>query len=49
MMAKGRLTNIEKMVTSRIRLEDIVRKGFEELLNHRDDHLKILVSPIRSL
>lgn len=33
------------MVTSRISLEDVVAKGFEELVNHRDDHIKILISP----
>lgn len=33
------------MVTDRISLEDIVTKGFDELVNNRDDHIKILVSP----
>jgi len=33
------------MVTSRIHLDDVVTKGFEELLNNKDDHIKILVTP----
>jgi len=35
----------EKMVTSRISLEDVVTKGFDELVNRKDDHIKILISP----
>lgn len=33
------------MVTSRVALEDVVAKGFEELVNNRDDQVKILISP----
>lgn len=33
------------MVTSRIPLEDVVHKGFEELVSNKDDHTKILVTP----
>ncbi|RAH42009.1 uncharacterized protein BO95DRAFT_456190 [Aspergillus brunneoviolaceus CBS 621.78] len=33
----------EKMVTAKIGLDDVVVKGFEELVNHRDAHCKILV------
>lgn len=33
------------MVTSRIPLEDTVHGGFEELVNNRDSHVKILISP----
>jgi (R,R)-butanediol dehydrogenase/meso-butanediol dehydrogenase/diacetyl reductase len=33
------------MVTGRIRIDDIVEKGFEELVNNKDKHIKILVSP----
>lgn len=35
------------MVTSRIYIDDIVTKGFEELIAHKDDHIKILVTPKR--
>lgn len=33
------------MVTSRISLEDVVTKGFDELVKRKDDHIKILISP----
>ena len=45
MMAGGKLEGYEKMVTGRIQLEDIVPKGFEELIQNKDKHIKILVSP----
>ena len=32
------------MVTARIALEGVVQKGFEELINHKDDHIKIMVT-----
>lgn len=41
----GKLQNYEQMVTSRIPLEDTVHGGFEELVNNRDSHVKILISP----
>lgn len=45
MMTDGKLQGYEKMVTGRIRLNDIVKKGFEELINNKDAHIKILVDP----
>jgi (R,R)-butanediol dehydrogenase / meso-butanediol dehydrogenase / diacetyl reductase len=33
------------LVTSRIQLEDIKDKGFEELVRNKDDQIKILVTP----
>jgi hypothetical protein len=39
------LPGYEQMVTSRISLEDLVKLGFEELINNKDDHIKILISP----
>jgi hypothetical protein len=33
------------MVTSRIHVNDIVTKGFDELVNHKDKHIKIMVTP----
>lgn len=33
------------MVTSRIQLDDIKEKGFEELVRHKDNHIKIMVTP----
>ncbi|KAL6709958.1 hypothetical protein ACN47E_000743 [Coniothyrium glycines] len=39
---------LENMVSSRIHLDDISEKGFEELVNNRDRHIKILITPDRS-
>ncbi|KAL3491448.1 hypothetical protein BJX62DRAFT_251407 [Aspergillus germanicus] len=41
---EGRFAGVERMITGRIALEDIVEKGFEELVRP-NDHLKILASP----
>lgn len=45
MMAEGRFTGYEKLVTGRIKVEEVVEKGFKELINNKDQHIKILVSP----
>ncbi|KIX07220.1 chlorophyll synthesis pathway protein BchC [Rhinocladiella mackenziei CBS 650.93] len=45
LIGQGHFKGYEKMVTSRISLEDLVPKGFEELVNNRDDQIKILISP----
>jgi (R,R)-butanediol dehydrogenase/meso-butanediol dehydrogenase/diacetyl reductase len=39
------LPGYKQMVTSRIALEDLVVHGFDELINRKDDHIKILISP----
>ncbi|MDR3371585.1 2,3-butanediol dehydrogenase [Rhodoferax sp.] len=44
LLASGQL-KAEPMITGRIKLDDIVDKGFEELLRNKDAHIKILVSP----
>ena len=44
MLADKKLDGYDEMVTTRIKLEDVVEKGFKELLNNRDDHIKILVT-----
>jgi len=31
------------MVTSRIHIDDIVKQGFDELVQHKDDHIKIMI------
>jgi hypothetical protein len=41
----GKFTGLEKMITRRVGLEDIVRDGFEELIHNKDEHIKILISP----
>ncbi|KIW01153.1 chlorophyll synthesis pathway protein BchC [Verruconis gallopava] len=47
--AEGKFKGFEKMVTSRIGLAEISSKGFEALVKHKDDHIKILVTPQESL
>jgi (R,R)-butanediol dehydrogenase/meso-butanediol dehydrogenase/diacetyl reductase len=42
---KGNFKGFETMITSRIALADIADKGFEALIKHKDDHIKILVTP----
>ena len=44
-IADGRLKDPEKMITARVPLEDAVKGGFEELINGRDKHVKILIKP----
>lgn len=44
LLADGRL-KAEPMITGKIKLADIVEKGFEELINHKDRNIKIIVSP----
>ena len=34
-----------KMITEEIKLADLVDKGFEELMAHKDKHVKIIVTP----
>jgi len=43
-IADGRL-DITPLVTGRIELEDIVEKGFLELVNNKEHNVKIIVSP----
>lgn len=33
------------MVTARIGLDNVKEAGFDELINHKDKHIKILVTP----
>lgn len=44
-MSSGEYKGFEKLITARIALDDVVTKGFEELVNNKDDHVKILVTP----
>ena len=44
LMAKGAI-KAEPLITGRIGLEDIVDKGFLELINNKDENIKILVHP----
>ena len=40
----GRL-NAEAMITGKIKLDDIIDKGFKELINNKDENIKIIVTP----
>jgi hypothetical protein len=33
------------MVTSQIHVSEIVTKGLDELVKHKDNHIKIMVTP----
>ncbi|MDD4550429.1 MAG: zinc-binding dehydrogenase, partial [Syntrophomonadaceae bacterium] len=44
MLTDGRI-DAETMITGRIKLDDILEKGFQELINHKDTNIKIIVSP----
>lgn len=43
-IADGRL-DVKPLITGRIGLEDIVGRGFEELVNNKEHNVKIIVSP----
>ncbi len=43
LLADGKMVGYEKLVTGRISVEDIVEQGFKELINNKDEHVKILV------
>lgn len=40
----GDFKGVENMVTSRIYIDDISSKGFEELVTNKDQHVKIMVT-----
>jgi (R,R)-butanediol dehydrogenase/meso-butanediol dehydrogenase/diacetyl reductase len=44
LLADGRI-QAEPLITGRIKLDDLVEKGFEELVAHKDRNIKIIVSP----
>jgi (R,R)-butanediol dehydrogenase / meso-butanediol dehydrogenase / diacetyl reductase len=44
LLANGAIS-AEPMITGKIALDDIIDKGFEELVNNKDAHIKILVTP----
>jgi (R,R)-butanediol dehydrogenase/meso-butanediol dehydrogenase/diacetyl reductase len=44
MMADGRF-NGEPLITGKIVLDDIVSAGFEALIQHKEENVKILVAP----
>jgi hypothetical protein len=48
-MMVGKFEGVGKMVTSRIFIDDIKEKGFEELVTNKDQHIKIMVTTRRDL
>lgn len=40
----GEYAGVEKMVSARANLQDISKKGFDELLANKDEHVKILIT-----
>lgn len=44
LLASGQV-NVEPMISGKIKLTDIVEKGFGTLINHPEENIKILVSP----
>ncbi|KAL9709231.1 hypothetical protein Ac2012v2_007585 [Leucoagaricus gongylophorus] len=42
-IASGRIQGLDDLITDRIEMEDIVKKGYLTLLNEGDKHIKILV------
>lgn len=45
----GNYAGCEKMITARVSLDDLVEKGFKELLSNMDSHCKIVVTPRKEL
>lgn len=45
MKLTGNIKEPEKMITSKISLYSAVSQGFEELIHHKDRHIKILIDP----
>ena len=43
-MAEGKFDG-EPLITGKINLDDLVAGGFEPLIKHKDENVKILVSP----
>ncbi|KAI0773007.1 alcohol dehydrogenase GroES domain protein [Trametes elegans] len=44
-VAEGKFEGLDTLITRRIGLEDVVDKGIKALINEKDEHVKILVSP----
>jgi (R,R)-butanediol dehydrogenase/meso-butanediol dehydrogenase/diacetyl reductase len=45
LLQEGKLTNVEQYITGRISAEDVVVQGIEQLINNKEEHVKILVHP----
>ncbi|AOT70864.1 2,3-butanediol dehydrogenase [Geosporobacter ferrireducens] len=40
----GRI-NVEPLITGKIRIDDLIEKGFDELVNRKEENIKIIVTP----
>ncbi|KAJ3554046.1 hypothetical protein NM688_g3309 [Phlebia brevispora] len=47
-IAAGKFQGLEKLITRKIALDDVVEKGIKALLKEKDTQIKILVNPHRS-
>ena len=45
MLVRDGKINLAPFITGRIELDDLVTGGFEQLVHHNENHVKILVSP----
>ncbi|KAK7202860.1 alcohol dehydrogenase [Myxozyma melibiosi] len=43
-IATGKMKNFGKMITARVPVEDIIEGGFNELINNKDKHIKIIAT-----
>ncbi|KAK9465607.1 chaperonin 10-like protein [Lipomyces arxii] len=41
----GKLKNVGKMITAKLPIEETVSVGYDMLINHKDQHIKILCTP----
>ncbi|KAH7913631.1 alcohol dehydrogenase GroES domain protein [Hygrophoropsis aurantiaca] len=44
-IAAGKFTGLERLITAKVSLEDVIEKGFKALINDKDSHVKILIHP----
>ncbi|KAF5350470.1 hypothetical protein D9756_008627 [Leucocoprinus leucothites] len=45
LLGEGKFKNIEKLITRKIKLDDVVEDGLKRLISEKDKQVKILVSP----
>ena len=45
----GKFAGAESMITAKIGLDELVQSGFEQLVQHKEKHSKIIVSPKKEL
>jgi (R,R)-butanediol dehydrogenase/meso-butanediol dehydrogenase/diacetyl reductase len=45
LLQEGKLKNVEQFITGRISIDDVIEKGLDELINNKEENVKILVHP----